>query len=536
MKRVRQISFYHLIFERFSAKSHLLPLFICMMVFTLLSPALRAEEGFISAVEISAEFSNETKYAAEVFPRAIYTCSDDSVVLISLACFLTDPDMSNANIPSIVKLDSHGNLLWQRDFQSYGIYTFFNWLVGIGIDENDCVSFLTGKSFGDLYKYVVHVDAEGNVSHNKLNIGIENDYEHIVFSKALRHPSGDYLAFGEVAEHVNAQRDLVYMRFTPDATQISHTIIATDEDNFADFRAYDAAIEESGNILLGCKITADYNEILRLNLDGDILDSMPLNHDPSSFYGLYPVALSKSAESGHITATYFGIPLLPTEGNIVYVAHVTEDDIIHHTSSLSIAMPIYSMIEIEGDLFVTSLLEHYDPAPSLMRLNQADDYSMAWAWRDPVFSIQAWPEFVNYSQVDLLRTYHTMAKTLNNSIYIAGNQGLNKACVAKVLRSGGLPVEDDIAAPPIIKIDAYPNPMKEGVKIMLKRDADAPFNANAVEVFNIKGQRVRRLESSQDGASIWDGKDENGRACPTGIYLIRDEKGMHKPVKIVKMK
>lgn len=107
--------------------------------------------------------------------------------------------------------------------------------------------------------------------------------------------------------------------------------------------------------------------------------------------------------------------------------------------------------------------------------------------------------------------------------------------VAKLLPTGQVPIEDDIAVPPLQKISAYPNPMKEHV--MFKIDDASPTEASAsLEVYNIKGQLVRGLESSRAGEYLWDGYDNKGRSCPTGIYLIRDSKGIYKQTKVIKIK
>lgn len=67
---------------------------------------------------------------------------------------------------------------------------------------------------------------------------------------------------------------------------------------------------------------------------------------------------------------------------------------------------------------------------------------------------------------------------------------------------------------------AYPNPFAENLSLAFDRDAVNILNAR---IYNLKGQLVREtgLWISTDGcASVWDGRDDSGRRCPEGVYLL----------------
>jgi hypothetical protein len=88
-------------------------------------------------------------------------------------------------------------------------------------------------------------------------------------------------------------------------------------------------------------------------------------------------------------------------------------------------------------------------------------------------------------------------------------------------------IEDEVLPLPQISVNAYPNPFRENLTIKLQ--TKSPLTANP-EIFNIKGQLVRRLKTidkSTEGNTsvIWDGKDEQGKTTETGIYLIRIKAG-----------
>lgn len=64
----------------------------------------------------------------------------------------------------------------------------------------------------------------------------------------------------------------------------------------------------------------------------------------------------------------------------------------------------------------------------------------------------------------------------------------------------------------------------------LSKDAELSF-----VVYNARGQVVRRISKGQKTAGnwklIWNGLDENGSNCPTGIYHIRMNAGKESFVK-----
>jgi flagellar hook assembly protein FlgD len=43
----------------------------------------------------------------------------------------------------------------------------------------------------------------------------------------------------------------------------------------------------------------------------------------------------------------------------------------------------------------------------------------------------------------------------------------------------------------------------------------------AVAVFDVRGVQVRDLGESRSGGSEWDGRDDDGRPVPSGVYWAR---------------
>lgn len=82
-------------------------------------------------------------------------------------------------------------------------------------------------------------------------------------------------------------------------------------------------------------------------------------------------------------------------------------------------------------------------------------------------------------------------------------------------------VDDDTNVLVVKKISCYPNPFNSSTKIQVKGES-----TSALEIFNLKGQKLRTLSLPDDSAPeqelIWDGKSDTGSDLPRGIYLIRE--------------
>jgi len=65
----------------------------------------------------------------------------------------------------------------------------------------------------------------------------------------------------------------------------------------------------------------------------------------------------------------------------------------------------------------------------------------------------------------------------------------------------------------------YPNPSFGPVTFFLRSGLEA-----CLDIYNLLGQRVRRLEVS-GGKVLWDGRDDGGREVSSGVYVIRLDVG-----------
>ncbi len=251
-----------------AGSNHRLLALICIAIFLLLFCApLNAEEGFVVNVQHPPleSFSGTFLSIYDIIPQSIYTCSDDAVVVLSLASFTDGLETFGITICSIVKLDSNGNLLWMQYFPFTDIPNYIipdiDWITGLGIDENDTVSFIVGASSSDGPRYLVSVDGNGDINSMPLDMGDLEIYE---LSEGLSTSSGEFIAIGRVQQNwAPYLKPLAYFRISPDAQVLVSSFIYPDPTMTQNVKIYDAVIEAEGTVLISCKINPDHYELLR---------------------------------------------------------------------------------------------------------------------------------------------------------------------------------------------------------------------------------------------------------------------------------
>ena len=93
-----------------------------------------------------------------------------------------------------------------------------------------------------------------------------------------------------------------------------------------------------------------------------------------------------------------------------------------------------------------------------------------------------------------------------------------------------LPLSFDIEAP---RIYGYPNPFNPEIKLVLENFGIQPRRLT-LDVYDILGRRIRRLPVVVGSGSrpevYWDGRDEDGRSMPSGMYFFRAGEGAEQAV------
>lgn len=136
-------------------------------------------------------------------------------------------------------------------------------------------------------------------------------------------------------------------------------------------------------------------------------------------------------------------------------------------------------------------------------------------------SPMGWPEDPN-SYVDFMHSNNYIYRILKR----APSPGL--ATISCMKLDISVSTDDPVAAPPVLK--AYPNPFRSTVKL----EFDSTDICPAVDIYNLRGQKVRTLPSQPDG-TLWDGKDASGNRLSSGIYFARPQGGKQKTLKLLKL-
>ncbi|MFO8144867.1 MAG: right-handed parallel beta-helix repeat-containing protein [Candidatus Syntrophosphaera sp.] len=90
---------------------------------------------------------------------------------------------------------------------------------------------------------------------------------------------------------------------------------------------------------------------------------------------------------------------------------------------------------------------------------------------------------------------------------------------------------DDPVVPEILAIElvAYPNPFQTSSNIKISIPVEysnkmTGISETSIDIYNIKGQKVKAFSfdprSSLEHVIVWDGKDQNGNNCTSGLYII----------------
>ncbi len=87
-----------------------------------------------------------------------------------------------------------------------------------------------------------------------------------------------------------------------------------------------------------------------------------------------------------------------------------------------------------------------------------------------------------------------------------------------------LPVgeEESVSPPSDLSVSVYPNPFNPQTNISFEIPEDAQGSPVTVDVFNVRGQKVRSLYKGVPAGAktslVWNGTDDNGRNVGSGVY------------------
>jgi hypothetical protein len=200
----------------------------------------------------------------------------------------------------------------------------------------------------------------------------------------------------------------------------------------------------------------------------------------------------------------------------------------------------------DDGLMITNINDYWY-APQLVKYEN-NFYSVFWTnsvdaiWSDAnLYQCQISPTGIAGAITTIcdapFRQSHPMAAVNGNHAFVAwddsrlgytGDWDLISV-YGNVIQSSGTAVADEVITPGmlILQHGNYPNPFKPSTTLSFKLSGKSNLN---LDIFNIKGQKVRTLASDKFFAEgnhslVWDGRDNNGNPLSSGVYLYKLQTG-----------
>jgi len=94
-----------------------------------------------------------------------------------------------------------------------------------------------------------------------------------------------------------------------------------------------------------------------------------------------------------------------------------------------------------------------------------------------------------------------------------------------------LPNADEAVSPQILSLSAYPNPVNRRDGITFQASTNKPLE---VDIYNIRGQKVKTVCLRSDGSTQWDLRNDKGESVSAGVYFAQPRQEQDsKPIKFV---
>jgi len=484
---------------------------IFTMLIVLICGFAYSQSGYVFSMEPVSEFS---EYFAS---NSIFLCSDKSVVTIG------EYDSMDSYNPSrlwfhdsvIIKLDPAGNLFFMP-------WTDYHSIIGVDIDAEDTVTYMSRYSYNNIL--LMSVDSDGVTAPIADAVSFPNKV--IAINKALRTPNNEIVAVGKVFQGYNPQTSsAIYVRFSATGEVLTTALWPILQESLPGLNAeaYDLALMDNGNILIACRFAPYNGSILETQPDGTIVNQYDIPGENQSFN---IVICPEPNKPSYIIAYRMGA--YPD-----YSIHIDRFENTEFEPLFTIAntylQDINSMILGTDNIYLCGYSRYAGTygAGVLLSMNYDGAINRSWEQEgDNICHAMPWEAGIYSPSPGIL------ALDDEGCIYWAwGNRGAQ--VITKLLPNGQLPIDDEVQAPPLNIISAYPNPMKDEITIKINQDDLSPAAENKLNIFNINGQLIRSLKLTKD-ETVWDGKNSGGKPCPKGIYLLRYQYGTSHVTKICK--
>jgi hypothetical protein len=459
-------------------------------------------------------------WAAQYIPNQIFPCPDGGVIVLGnyQAHGGSYPDIYTSSDCGAIKLNADGNCEWQwfsRNFSGYGSPE----IIGIDQEIDGRVNFLIDNL--NYYNQIGWVDPQGN--HYLQNIQIPFCF----INRAVRladnsifaigklgvdytFPNGTFTIFHAYFLHLSAEGDtLSHHDYPPDSLSLWIQTGAWNAE------AYDMELDIDGMPVSTCQFTDTGSGVVKTDWDGNLIWRRDTHNQTASS----PVSISRLSDTNELVFGYH-----TNNNNLINLFSVYKITGVGIDSLFTIQLAdttcigsIYSLVGFNQGIYFAGFYGNFippggDPQIHISSYNIFGQHSWTWSLESPLNFIQT--------------TECTTILPDSCLMYVYGNQLSYNPCLNVIkLHTDGTEIEDVLLPKPNLEINAYPNPMKSSIFIVVNLSQPNKEHKANVNIFNVKGQLVRTLQLNNTSKTslntTWDGKDQTGNECANGTYIIK---------------
>ncbi len=490
---------------------------VCLIVCLFMIFTLSAQSGYVADYVLPDYLLAGT--------RSTQLCSDGSVLVFS--DWVIHEELHSYSY-GVLKYNSNGNLLWSNFDYSHPPYT--KNLTFINKDNNDDCYFLVTMMSGESQIQLWKMDSNGNFTH--INSSDNISYPNLYLSHAVRLPNGEILAVGKsTLSNFQYTSRACYYRLSASG-EILNSVFFDETNSTSSERqlAYQIIAKNNDHYYVACELDSGLSTIIEIDINGNVLNRLTADNFESHGLETSAPTICQNEITGEFLVAYYkkyeSVPL-----NITQEIAVIENDSLRVLFEVgpNILWNIQGMSCIDNYIFLygkskessNGLLMKYSLQGELIW--QYEQFGNNYTWFGGDYGTYS-PDLVKFGS--------------DGCIYWSWTDYQNIHTI-KLLSNGQLSNDNQVINPSLSSISVYPNPGKSQFNIEMVsgiRNSKPQY----IEIFNIKGQKVRQLSLSETKNNIlntqWDGKDYHQNECPSGIYFFKSNQNHNIIKKVTKIR
>lgn len=432
----------------------------------------------------------------EIEPRCLQVTPDGGFAV------LMEMELDLQTIPylgvALMKADQYGEFEWLKLLSYDPELSIFE----IALEE---INFGRGFVINDEGDYVIPISSDyGEIQGSFLiNLSSSGEYNWVktireyyylgkidFLSSIKQTAEGEYYSVGKLRN--GAFNLMEVAKFTAQGDTLwTKTYI---DENVIESQAFDLEISDEGNPIITGSFDVPLNpSVFEINNSGDILWRTQLN---SSFSTNYLISISELSTGsnyfiGYKYSSFLRIDMIDDNGDIINYYEFLK-------ANINSMYPISVIPTADNIIFAGRTEGDYD-------INCCD-YNGDYMWQ--------------FEKKWYGKGVEVIKRTNDNNFAVVSVQGLDNLVLTKFDEEGNYTsLENDFISIPEIHLNNYPNPFKK-VSVIYFELPNSIMKAD-IEIYNIKGQKIKSIKCQNQTPVIWDGTDQNRKQVSSGIYLYR---------------